>query len=632
VQRGTDPKALRIAVPAVLSAILFLPSIAYPEGDPHDGTLFEPHPMSEPLYAVQPPDADPDRQQHVLKAADGVDLYVETWLPAAKGGHVPPEEIPTVVLMTPYAGYELEGLMDNGYPVEYFVSRGYAFAEHHIRGTGRSGGCLDQTGAKQIDDGARVIEYLGRDAPWSDGNVGSYGISYDGEAQTSVAGLGDPEKTKYLKAIVPVSAIGGQYEYSYFDGVPYLGWGLLQNYAFYLGVTALPTTSISPMQYLQKVGCQPEFLAASLDQSGDWTPFWHSREYRTGAPTVRAATLLVHGLADFSVLPIATAGFFDRLPETTPHKGVFGIWEHAFPDDHAVRAEWNRQDWLDMVLAWYDRYLKGLPTGVEEWPNVQVQGTDGLWRAEADWPSTGGPGGRLALGPNGKLGVTSPSGETTYSEGTGLALQDPTASRAVYETGPLAERLEVTGQPVLDLWVVLDKPDAHLVAEIETFDAAGDPIAGGINWSMRSARHLDPIVDGRFVQEEGRPAPVGVPIHIEMRFLPADLVIPKGGSVRLTLSGLLTVERFFDPTLGFGPNPLAGSGLTGSTPSGAMTTVTIVHDCAHPSILRFLMPQPMPDYLRVKDARGISPAPAEPLISDGGGIADAPVCAPTASS
>lgn len=52
-----------------------------------------------------------------------------------------------------------------------------------MRGTGESGGCLEQTAQNQIDDGGRVIEYLGRDAPWSNGRVGMYGASYDAETQ-----------------------------------------------------------------------------------------------------------------------------------------------------------------------------------------------------------------------------------------------------------------------------------------------------------------------------------------------------------------------------------------------------------------------------------------------------------------
>lgn len=618
--RGRGARSVGLLIAGLVA---LAPISGHPAGPEDSATTrpFEPKPRSKPIYGVKAPSEDPERQTKVLKGADGIDLYVETWLPVAKGGNVPPAKIPTILLMTPYAIFETGGGILLGLPpIEEFVSRGFAFAEHHVRGTGKSGGCLEQTGANQIDDGARVVEYLGRDAPWSDGNVGMWGISYDAETQISVAGLGDPEKIKYLKAIIPASSVGGQYEYSYFDGVPYIGWALTSNFVFYGAVTAGPSSAITPQQYVEKLDCQDEVAFASVDQSGDWTTFWHEREYRPGAPNIRAATLMVHGLTDFNVLPMTEAGFFDRLPATTPHKGLFGIWDHAFPDDHSVRPEWNREDWLPMQIAWYDRYLKGLPTGVESWPAVQVQGTDGQWRAEPNWPSTGGPVGHLSLGPDGTLGSPSPTGSGVYSEGTGLAKQDPSSEQLVFETDPLRDRLEITGQPILDLWVTLDKPDAHLVAEIETFDAAGEPIEGGINWSMRSAQHLDPIVNGQFAQEKGKPAPVDTPVNVQMRFLPTDLVIPKGGSLRLTISGLLTVERPLDPAL-------VGTGITGSTPSGSNTSVTVLHDCAHPSALRFLMPRSVPDLLHVRDARGKSyKPPARFPVADAGGVAVRPVC------
>ena len=578
------------------------------------GRPFEPLPISQPAFAVQPPSEDPDRQRHVVEAVDGANLYVETWLPKAAGKRTPPAKIPTILVMTPYVSQGVEEYSD---AIDFFVSRGYAVAQHHVRGTGESGGCLEQTGRLQIDDGARVVEYLGRDAPWTDGNVGMYGISYDAETQISIAGFGDPERIKYLKAIIPASSVGGQYEYSFFDGVPYMGWALGSN-AFYLVTSATPGQTVNT-QYPQKLDCQADVMIASADQSGDVTPFWQEREYRPGAERIKAATFMVHGLSDFNVLPMTEAGFFDRLPASTPHRGLFGIWEHAFPDSHSTRPEWNRFDWMPMALAWYDRYLKGLPTSVESWPPVQVQGTDGQWRAEPSWPSTGGPIGQLAFGPGGKLGVSNPTGSTVYAESTALVAAEPLSERAVFETGPLKERLEITGQPVLDAWVSLDQPDAHFVAEIETFDAAGDPIVAGIDWGMRSARHLDPLVDNHFTQAEGKPAPTDTPINVQIRFLPTNLVIPKGGSLRLTVSGLLTIEREV---------AVSGFGITSSTPSGAMTAVTILHDCDHPTALRFLTPRLSPDLLKVRDARpdaSIKPS-SKPPLSDGGGVATAAVC------
>src|SRR5205085_11390782 len=176
-------------------------------------------------------------QTHMVPGRDGANLYVETWLPKAKGGHIPPARIPTVLVMTPYVNAnQLEYSAESSIPLtEGLVRRGYAVAQHHVRGTGSSGGCLEQTGLLEPDDGARVVECLGRDAPWTDGNVGMFGISYDAETQISTAGFGDPAKTKYLKAIIPAETIGGGYDYEHFDGVPYAAHAALSFTSYFLG-------------------------------------------------------------------------------------------------------------------------------------------------------------------------------------------------------------------------------------------------------------------------------------------------------------------------------------------------------------------------------------------------------------
>src|SRR3954462_6962525 len=179
---------------AVLLTCLLLPAAAHAASAPDAGRAFEPHPLSTPLYGTKAPDAAPDVQRHYVTAADGVQLYVETWLPAAKDGKAPPAKVPTVLIATPYVSQGVERYPDRNLAnvISWFNARGYAVAQNHIRGTGESGGCLEQTSTHQIDDVARVIEYLGKDAPWSNGAVGMYGHSYDAETQTSTAGLGDP--------------------------------------------------------------------------------------------------------------------------------------------------------------------------------------------------------------------------------------------------------------------------------------------------------------------------------------------------------------------------------------------------------------------------------------------------------
>lgn len=598
-------------MPALLLALalvlLAAPPVAAAQSAPDAGTAFAPAPQSEPRY-----ERAPETVKTTIAAADGKDLFVETWLPQAKAGGPPvPAKLPTVLVMTPYVtegveeypeGAEGPGLEPGA--IDYFTARGYAVAQHHVRGTGSSGGCLEQTAANQISDGSLVVEWLGSMAPWSggDGDVGMYGISYDAETQISVAGLGDPAKTKYLKAIVPAATVGGQYEYSHMDGVPYAGQAILSNSSYLAGTSVAGTSQ--PGLLAERLECQGDLYGGSINQSGDMTPFWAAREYRPGAPNVRAATLMVHGLADFNVDTITQAGYYDRLPASTPKKGLFGVWNHAFPHNHgSVRPEWERTDWYAMNLAWFDRYLKGLDSGVEEWPDVQVQGTDGQWRVEPDFPSTGGPVGQLALDPAGEsLGGDAPSGEATIVE-------DPSAA-TTFETPAVSTPLHLTGQPVLDLWLRTDAPGGHLGAELEVLDAAGDAIRQARAPGYRSLRHLDPLVDGRFAQPEGKPAPTNEAIRVPLRFQVTDLRVPTGGKLRLTLGSASSFQGV----------PAEGAG-----------TITVLSGCETTSALRFLMPRATQRQLDVREEdepadQALGDVPAAQEDSTGGGLAAGAIC------
>ncbi|MDP9067135.1 MAG: CocE/NonD family hydrolase [Actinomycetota bacterium] len=625
--------AICVAATAVSAVIVSAPAEA--KSPPDRGTAFEPRALSKPLYGTKPPSKDPSRQQHYVEAHDGVDLYVETWLPAAKDGNRPPGRVATILVMTPYvdAGEE-EYAYERPFLIDYFTARGYAVAQHHVRGSGESGGCLEQTGPNQIKDGARVVEYLGRDAPWSNGKVGMYGISYDAETQISTAGLGDPERTKYLKAIVPTSSVGGQYDWNFFDGVNWYTQPLLGNTSYLLG-SVMPGNTFAPQHTPERVECQGHIMRESLNFTGDYTEYWREREYRPGAPKTKAATLYVHGLRDFGVQPITLAGWFNRLPEDTPHKGVFGVWGHEFPDSHGfIEPDWERTDWFDMVAAWFDRYLKGLPTAVEKWPDVQVQDNLGQWRAVEEFPTSGGPPGQLALGPGGKLGVTTPEGSTGYREQLHMGPAAP-GQQIVFETAPLNEPLHLSGQPILDLWVVLDRPDAHVTAALEVIGRDGEvmrhqrgdspfnpllaPDPPMATYGARSLQHLEPMQRGWFEQENAVAPPTDRPLQVNVRFLPTDLVVPSGARLRLTISGSVAyssyIEQLFDRR---------------TLPSGSATQVTVLHDCKHPSALRFLLPDPRDQLLNVreKDERK-EPLTSRPLAAgrqDGAGLATKPVC------
>lgn len=605
----------------VLAALLVPGSAASAASPPDKGIAFVPKPVSKPLYGTIPPDENPEVQRHYVEGHDGTDLYVETWLPAEKDGHKPPAKIPTILVMTPYVSQGIEEYPASGANpglIDYYTARGYAVAQHHVRGTGESGGCLEQTAENQWQDGAYVVEYLGKDAPWTNGKVGMYGISYDAETQISTAGLGDPTKTKYLKAIIPAASVGSQYDWNYMDGVPWTGNTFIGNAGYLAAVSMVPGREPAPQRYPEKFSCQAEVMGESGNISGDYTEYWQKRELRQGAPKVRAATLMVHGLRDFNVQDITLAGYFDRLRRTTPHKGIFGVWNHAFPYAHgSVEPSWVRADWFDTVTAWFDRYLKNKDTGVEKWPDVQIQDSEGQWWMVKEYPTTGGPLGQLALGADGTLGVKQPKGDTTYTEQT--AVGEPAEGQyAVFETRPTRRRLHPTGQPMLDLWITSSTEDGHIAAKIEVISKDGDVMSheGGYadvaTYGTRSVQHIEPMERGWFEQVTGEPIVPDEAVNVIVRFLPTDLVVPTGGMLRLTIGGSITYAK------------------GDSQPSGAGSQITILHDCNHPSALRFRMPDRFAKLLNVREQdeaklERISSVPAR-MHKRGGGMARARVC------
>lgn len=179
---------------------------------------------------------------------------------------------------------------------------------------------------------------------------------------------------------------------------------------------------------------------------------------------------------------------------------------------------------------------------------------------------------------------------------------------AVFRTSTLSRPLHLSGVAVADLWLTLDRDDAHVAVRLRAVDADGTPLADQppVLWS-RSAQHLDSIDRGFARQVDARPVTPGNPIRVRVRLHPTDLIVPAGAQLELEVSGSL------HPSLA-------------TQPSGKATGVTIHHDCTRPSTLRFLVShQIAPRPQDGADALQASP-PASPGVREDGGSASAKVC------
>ncbi len=140
---------------------------------------------------------------------DGVVLRANVWRPAAGG------PFPTLVYRTPYGKDNTEGWYTTHLRA---VERGYAVVLQDVRGRYESDGEFFPY-VNEGWDGFDTIEWAARQ-PWSDGSVGTFGLSYPGAVQWLAALEGPP----HLEAMVPAMTFSSPRRFFYSNGVWDLSW------------------------------------------------------------------------------------------------------------------------------------------------------------------------------------------------------------------------------------------------------------------------------------------------------------------------------------------------------------------------------------------------------------------------
>ncbi len=499
-------------------------------------------PLTEPIYEVL------GHFEHRFTGTTGIQLYVDYYLPDNGGA-----EVPVILTMTPYQdpdtvqvpgeGGDPTGLLGEDAPysqflVDHFVPRGYAVAFADVRGNHNSGGCIDQTGPEQWQDGYDYVEWLGTQS-WSNGKVGMYGASYDAETQFTTAMMQPP----HLATIVPTASVSNQYEWSFYNGVPYELQPLI-GMASYFGGSVVPSTSPEDAPtYPEKLTCQPEQFAAGTDFSGDNTTFWQERDYRGMAGDIQASVLHVHGLADWNVRPIHIDPLFNAIQ--SEKRGIFGLWHHAYPD---------RGDWLEILTAWYDHFLLGLNNGIlDRLPPVLIEDSTGNWHGMNAFPPRNQPWLELQLGADGALVPSgAPAGDlflVDYPEEVLLDLgiiPDEQESADVTDLSPdhlewtftTTRDLHLVGRPEVRFNVTTDEKSTHWTARLSV---DGDVRCA---YEYKDSTYSQSICINAGYQDtrhrEGQNAPKdltpGEAYDLAIQMYPQYDVVPAGSVLRLTLS------------------------------------------------------------------------------------------------
>jgi putative CocE/NonD family hydrolase len=203
------------ALLAIVGALLGAPATAVASPPP-------PPQLPAPTYETV-------SQESLVAMDDGVSLAATVTFPSPDGEAPAPGRFPVVLSMTPYGRNGLCGCPSP----DLFASRGMISAVVDVRGTGGSGGNLDQNyfSPREARDGYELVEHFGT-RPYSNGSVGMAGGSYVGITQYLTAELRPP----HLAAITPAVALGDLYRDGYaHGGIPNLFFDLQ-----YVGVQGAP--------------------------------------------------------------------------------------------------------------------------------------------------------------------------------------------------------------------------------------------------------------------------------------------------------------------------------------------------------------------------------------------------------
>jgi hypothetical protein len=327
-----------------------------------------------------------------VEMRDGTALSADVYRPGGTGrseggGRTDAGPSPTLVTRTPYDKRE------RGETARALARRGYAVVVQDVRGTFASEGEFypyRSEGAAEARDSYDSVEWAAA-RPWSNGRVGTYGISYAAGTQWALAHEGLPP---HLEAMAPGFAVSSYYGQGAYAG----GAALLSHNVDYLNEFAVErfdrehpdrADEVTFLDRAQEAMPQlhwdlPVDPYEPLERAGypwlaDWHghetygEFWHEQDHSRHYDAVDVPVLNHGGWYDiFAQGTVENFRGLRREAATAEARDaatlVMGPHTHG---DNAVRAqgqavghavefpENSTYERVDLLAAWFDRHLRG---------------------------------------------------------------------------------------------------------------------------------------------------------------------------------------------------------------------------------------------------------------------------------
>jgi putative CocE/NonD family hydrolase len=479
---------------------------------------------------------------------DGVKLAAKLWLPdiAQK------KRVPTIIEVIPYRKRDIYAPRDAMHH-RYFAGHGYASMRVDMRGSGDSDGIQGVFAiGDEAADTVEVLKWIARQ-PWSDGQVGMFGISWGGFQGIQTANRA-PEQ---LKAVIAQSFAPDRYRYSQvYRG----GCVLLRSIRWSSQLFGYKSRPPDP----QLVGDRwrdmwmarlehdtPQIAAALKHQTFD--KYWQERAIDFG--NIKAPFYALSGWADGSYVG-AVGETLQHL--SSPSKGIIGPWGHRYGH---LGMPGPAIGLLQEALRWYDRWMRGKENGIEREPKLiawmpravpaksYYAESPGRWIAEDTWPSPRIKDRRFFLAADGtladKAGRASPRawkspqtlglacGELMpwFQHGPSPELpgdQRPDDGQSLcFDSAPLKQDLEILGTATADLALSVDRPVAFVCVRV--CDVGPDGASTRVTYGVLNLTHRDG-------PEKAKKLEPGTEYRIRFPLIDSAYCFAKGHRIRIAVS------------------------------------------------------------------------------------------------
>ncbi len=572
------------------------------------------------LLSQEPPPAggNVDMQWGVkIPMRDGIALNATVYQP-----HGQKDSLPVVFTLTPYIG---DSYLERAL---YFAEHGYVFALVDVRGRGNSGGVFEPF-ANDGKDGHDTVEWLAKQA-WCNGKVAMWGGSYAGFDQWSTL----KELPPHLSTIVPAAAAhpGVDFPFQYNIFTPYD----MQWLSFTGGVTGNANLFGSAAFWASKAREYSNAHAAFRDYDRivgnpsavfqKWLQHPTPDEYYDAMVPSAEQYKRIQGVPILTITghydgdqPGAFVYYTRHMQYGTPeakqnHYLIIGPWDHAgtrTPKAEVGGLKFGAASLLDLNQLhkeWYDWAMKGgakpaflkkrvayYVVGAEEWRYADslesiANEKRTLYLASHDTAADVFHSGWLA----GKSGAGAAADQWVYDpldtrpgagepdeDPAGLISQRPLMSLfgngAIYHGEPFSEATEVTGFPMLTLWLSMDVPDTDLEAVL--YEVLPDGGSVLLTSATMRARYRESLRNEKLVPLEKADR------YVFDNFTFFSRRIAKGSRLRLLVHCMNSI--------GTEKNYNSGGVVAAETGKDARTAhVTLLHDKDHPSALELPIVKP----------------------------------------